>query len=254
MMFALAGCWINGLFIKNLDNLLEHKITSRLYLYHSQQEKLEKDVSKFLNDSRALAPQIQKKLDFYQEQIKAGQLSAKKVQKEFEFWQSVANKKLENIASKHIGLLAGLNQEQQKHFFEEMEEKNQEKKEKIAKKLMERIFERFEFYFDELNEQQKKVLNEEKDFFFKRDKQRLKDAKAFQKQLKALYEENAKLAQFKKLAKKSIHELFSAERTKKHATIVHKLIEASDKQGKKNLLKKLSEFKGWIKTFQETKY
>lgn len=256
-MSLLAGsCWMNDLLVKNLDTIVEYKVSENLELFYGQKEKLEKDTSNFLNGLKSEAPKIKTKLNDYSDMAKNGidSLAPKEVEKEMKFWQQLYIEKTKDVIEKHMDYIAGLSEGQQEVFFEKAKKKNEELEEKIKENDVEKIAEGYEYAFGELSSSQLKVLKSKSDFFKKRSELHLKRRLDYQKELKKLFEEKAPVEKFQEISLNNLEQRFSDSATKEHAEIFATLAQKADSEGKKNLKENIEKAKGWVETFVSTTY
>lgn len=252
--FAFTGCWVNDLFIRNIDNIIEIKASDTLGLYYGQKEKLEKDVSKFLTSAKERAPKIRAKLREYKSWFKKEPPGEKAIHLEMRFWQELTQNLASEAAAKHIDYLAGLSEKQQEEFFKEVEDKNEEIAQKNKENDLEDLAKGYEFFFGDLNKKQKQILKQHRDFFKKRGEERLSKRLAFQKKLKGLFAKKAPEDEFKRLALNSIQSRYDHQANQRRASIIASLIKAADAEQLQTLNENLNKLENWVAVFVSTEY
>jgi predicted nuclease with TOPRIM domain len=151
-LLLLGGCAYQKLAVKQLDNILEIETASRLDLYRSQKKVLEADISVFL---RTQKPHI--------ERLKAliNELDPAKVEAIDGWWQKLISE-YQRIATEYSAILAKhlvtLDSKQRQAFFERMKRDNEDIRKKMGEQSVERLTDRAEYFFGDLNSAQIKAL------------------------------------------------------------------------------------------------
>lgn len=173
MMFMLmfivlfTGCAAKQLAVENADTLISHQITKRLPLYSKQKDKLNRDIDKFLNDSKPLAQEILPVIDDID--LKNEEAVSEKYKKLEAYFMDIS-KKFSAMMSSHI---AKLDSKQQKDFFNVLDDENRELLKREKEDRIDSIEERFEMFFGSIKGEQKQLIREYADYFHDRAKAKL---------------------------------------------------------------------------------
>lgn len=270
LLTLLSGCWVNDLFIRNIDTLIEIKIADNLGLYYGQKKQLEKDTSSFLNNSKSMAKEAKLRLSSYEKLLDHKNHDQKHFQEliyqEVLYWQGIHREIMERLITKHMDYLANLSPAQQNEFFREAKAKNKDLKEKLQElkrmdepqEKLKELSKSFAYVFDELNKAQLKVIKESEAFLISRAEDYIKRRLRFQKGLKSLYDkedkpENKNKA-FKQMARASLEKRYSEAVTREYSVLISKLIKMSEEKERKKAMANLKKFEQWLEVFIKTNY
>lgn len=182
-ILILASCGMKETIISNMDTILYHKTQSKLDLDSKQKVILKQDIKNFLNEQRLKtveASKIVQSIDLTQPQkiplLYPGLIKT---------YQQVAID-YSLVLAKHM---ASFSDKQFQIFLKDTAKENKDIEAKINEKESEEYHKRFKFFFDKINESQKKVLKIHMDFFKEQSRLRLNNRQALYQQFKMIAEQ-----------------------------------------------------------------
>lgn len=174
------SCTAKKMLAQNADILLENQIEKRLPLYSAQKMQLSKDVKKFLNDQKEFATEAIPV-------ITSIELDVKQTDKQYDYLNSLYRKLALNFSKLMSQYMAPLDEKQQKDFEENLDGENRAISRSKAEDRMEKIHERFETMFGTISDRQKKILDDQREYFEERHKLRLSRREKLHDKFKAIY-------------------------------------------------------------------
>lgn len=179
LVSLLVSCSFESLIISNLDFFLTNQIAKSLSINYYEKKTLNKEVQVLLNDNKAIATSLKnhllkmdlKKVNVKQEMFFLGDVYFK------------IAKQINPIISKRI---AGFEDSKYMSFIEVLKEENREIISKNKEKDIDYYAKKFEFFFGELNNDQKNMVSKIIPLFGKLQNQRLKDRIKVQNQMKEI--------------------------------------------------------------------
>ncbi len=223
-ILILASCGMKETVISNMDTILYHKTQSKLDLDSKQKTILKQDIKRFLNEQRlktAEATKIIQSIDLTQPQ-------------KISLLYPGLIKTYRQVAIDYSAILAkqmaGFSDKQFQSFLKETAKENKEIEDKISEKESEDYHKRFKFFFDTINESQKKILKSHMDFFKGQSTLRLTNRQALHQQLTTIAEQKIPTPE----KEKRIFEAFkvynqnSFHNQDKIIVIIQKLVEVLD--------------------------
>ncbi|MBJ00153.1 MAG: hypothetical protein CME67_02895 [Halobacteriovoraceae bacterium] len=254
LILLTTGCWVGNLFVKNLDTLISVRVSSTLDLYYKQKQQLDQDIDSFLESKKHIANEINQKLSSYQKLLGTGKINQSQIEKEMLFWQDFYKDMMLEIIDKYSSYLVGLTTKQQKHFFENYNERTEELLERLNEDQVEPQEEKYERFFGELNKKMLSILKSNENFFKSRLKAYIERRQILKEELLKLFKSKADDKQFKKLLSSYTNQRFKKDVTHQHSLIIKKLLDLMDNDQKSSLNENLAKFKSWVDVFERTEY
>ncbi len=245
----LVACTGQTLIVKNADALLEYQIKKRLPLNNKQKEKLSIDIDHFLNSEKKVVTDILPVID----QIDLGRPDEidTHYKKLVEFFRRLSND-FSHILAKYM---VQLDSNQQKEFFENMEEEITKYKKKTQKERREGVEDKMENLLGDLNKEQKAIMNSYDPYYEKiseiKLQRRIELHNGFKEILSrsqtAREKEEALVKSFELNQDKNISDDNALE-------IIKKIIPTLDKNQKLTFRKKVIEMKDLLRYFVQANY
>tara|TARA_R110002049_G_scaffold292957_2_gene477741 strand:- start:2683 stop:3447 length:765 start_codon:yes stop_codon:yes gene_type:complete len=186
LILFISGCSFKSLVIPNLPYILANRVDSSLHLYNDQEDQVKVDFKTLLTQEKVRVEQIKN----YFNQIEIKNFDVVDGYNFFAKNYYAIAVKVNRILAKQF---SKLDSHQIEKFKSSMLEKNDEILERIQDKTNEDYYERYEYFFGSINQNQKSLINTYIDTFKALSKNRLEKRKLVQLELiKALKLEDSK--------------------------------------------------------------
>lgn len=204
LFLILSGCTFKSIVVPNLPYLIADRIDGKLHLYNEQEYEVRDELKKLFKEE---IPRIQN-IQEYVNSIDIKVLDEKKAYLFLaENYKSIAGKVNKTLANQ----FSQLDKNQIKKFKASVQEDNSKIEKRLKESKPKDYYKRFSFFFGELTESQKKMINSFIPHFELQTRIRINERREFQKKLFEYLKSGEELSK-----KKLILELFNknADRTK----------------------------------------
>jgi hypothetical protein len=182
MLMAVSfGCTAKKFAVENADILINYQINKRLPLYSRQKEELNRDVEHFLKQKKALFQEILPLMD--EIDLKSNEKIESQYKKLEIFFMQISRDFTKYISK----FLAQLDSNQQKDLFAVLDEENREMQKKERTEIIEDLEDRIQKFIGPINQRQKKIINENADYFHDRAKRRIAHRKNLHQKFRSIY-------------------------------------------------------------------
>lgn len=202
LLTLLSSCalGLKKVIVPNLSYIVASKTADQLDLFYSQEKKLKVEIDDLFKKNIFLIQELKTII----KNIDLKKSSEKEITKKI---QSLLKKALLDFNILLAKYTAKLNSSQQKEFFEIQKKKNEKLKEKLNSETLESVVSRYEFFFDDLNDKQKEIINKNKVLYKKIYEERLARRLKTQLDLKEAFkikDEDKRLKEIKKAYDRSL--------------------------------------------------
>ena len=246
MLLLLShGCALKKFAIDHADNLITHQVNKRLPLNTEQEQQLDKDVDRFLNDSKPLAREILKILK------EVSFEAPEKLEDQYSQLEKDYVKIAANFSAMVSRPMARLDKEQQKSFFKRLkEEQKRVEKQQNEDDRKKRFQERFKFFLGSMNSSQEKLLSEYEEYFKERSGLRISRRMDLSDKLKTIFEKEVPLEMKEELITEAFKNYQKESLTgNKNLEMLKKLIPTLSTEQKDHFKQKKKEIQGLLEYF-----
>ncbi len=244
----IYSCSFKSVIVPNLDYILADRIGDELDLYYSQEKQVKKEIKQlFISHKDKI-----KQLRLIVEKVSVEKTRLSEVYKSFEKVYIELGTPINKLLARYV---VKLDRDQRKNFYENLRKKNEKIRERLKKNNPQRYFERFEFFFGDLNKDQKQILISNEASYKTLSKERLLKREKIQSNMKKVLRDKTKN---NKLKIKEIEKLFNlslhfkmTEARKKTLSSIEKLLQSLTQKQKDHFRLKKDEILSWFDEFFE---
>ncbi len=244
----LTACSFKGLIIGNLPYLVTARIDKKIFLNSDQESQLKKDLERYFKVNK--------------EKIKKIESDLKSMKLE-----TSASQNYEELRIHYIDLagpfvvilsryLARLDFEQQTYMFKQAGKDNKKFSKRYAEKGQERVIDRFERFFGELTDDQKKLISEDKAFFETLHNLWIKRRVTLQGKLKVILSEKTmpglKAVKIQELFMDYVLNSTDPSIRQKGFVLFDNIVKTSSNKQKEKFYEAINQLDDWLKVFYET--
>lgn len=245
LFLTSCGYGLKKVIVPNLSYIVADRTGDQLDLYYSQEKKFKKELEELFKREM---DQV-KKLRTVVQDISLETSKADKVLEDTILIFRGTLTKFNIILAKYT---ASLSKDQQKRFFKIQKENNEKIEERLKEEDLDKIIERYEFFFGDLNKSQLKMIKSEKHIFMDLISKRLVRRTTSQDKIKAFFKQEDKQkieSSILNLYNKNLVEGQDQARTGKSMVILKNLLASLTTEQKKYFKEKQKMIVEWIDEF-----